>query len=610
MTSTLTERSQSFGHLFVERVAKTPNGEAYRYLDGGEWQSLTWTQTKDRVFRIAAGLIDLGVQPQQRVAIAATTRIEWILSDLATLCAGGATTTVYPSTAAPDVAYILGDSESVVVFAENEAQAEKVRDADLPALLAIVLFDRTTSSPTDPPTSSGSRVPTLTLDELMDRGKARLAAEPDVVDKRLAGTNPEDLATLIYTSGTTGRPKGVRLVHANWTYEGSAVAALNILTPQDVQYLWLPMSHVLGKVLSAVQFELGFSTAVDGDLTKIVENLAVIKPTFMGGAPRIFEKVHTKVTLTARGHGGIKAKIFDWAIGVGIKASRVRQQRKPVPRLLGAQLAVADRLVLSTIRERLGGRIRFFVSGSAALSRDVSEWFDACGMIILEGYGLTECSAAAAVNLPGDTRIGTVGPALPGSEIKIAPDGEILLRGGGVMRGYHHNPQATSEVLTEDGWLHTGDIGELVDGYLRVTDRKKDLIKTSGGKYVAPQKLEVIFMAVCPYASQIVVHGEGRKFVSALITLDPELIVQWGGEHGLAGRTAAELATEPAVIEMMGGYVDTMNSRLERWETVKKFVVLPRDLSVEEGDLTPSMKVRRKVVERKYMDELDKLYVD
>jgi len=609
MTTTLTERSQSFGHLFVERVAKTPNGEAYRYLVGGEWTSLTWTQTKDRVFKIAAGLIDLGVQPQQRVAIAATTRIEWILSDLATLCAGGATTTVYPSTAAPDVAFILGDSESVVVFAENEAQAEKVRSADLPALLAIVLFDKA-ASPTESSGSSESGVPTLTLDELMARGETRLAAEPDVVDNRLAGTNPEDLATLIYTSGTTGRPKGVRLVHANWTYEGSAVAALNILTPQDVQYLWLPMSHVLGKVLSAVQFELGFSTAVDGDLTKIVENLAVIKPTFMGGAPRIFEKVHTKVTLTARGHGGIKAKIFDWAIGVGIKASRARQQRKPVPRLLAAQLAVADRLVLSTIRERLGGRIRFFVSGSAALSRDVSEWFDACGMIILEGYGLTECSAAAAVNLPGDTRIGTVGPALPGSEIKIAPDGEILLRGGGVMRGYHHNPQATAEVLTEDGWLHTGDIGELVDGYLRVTDRKKDLIKTSGGKYVAPQKLEVIFMAVCPYASQIVVHGEGRKFVSALITLDPELIVQWGGEHGLAGRTAAELATEPAVIEMMGGYVDTMNSRLERWETVKKFVVLPRDLSVEEGDLTPSMKVRRKVVERKFMGELDKLYVD
>ena len=605
MTTTLTERAQSFGHLFVERVAKTPNGEAYRYLVGGEWTSLTWTQTKDRVFRIAAGLIDLGVQPQQRVAIAATTRIEWILADLATMCAGGATTSVYPSTAAPDVAFILGDSESVVVFAENEAQAEKVRGADLPALLAIVLFDGPAAQD-----AAGSRVPTLTLDELMARGKERLAAEPDVVDKRLAGTNPEDLATLIYTSGTTGRPKGVRLVHANWTYEGSAVAALNILTPQDVQYLWLPMSHVLGKVLSAVQFELGFSTAVDGDLTKIVENLAVIKPTFMGGAPRIFEKVHTKVTLTARGHGGIKAKIFDWAIGVGTKASRVRQERKPVPRLLAAQLAVADRLVLSTIRERLGGRIRFFVSGSAALSRDVAEWFDACGLIILEGYGLTECSAAAAVNLPADTRIGTVGPALPGSEFKIAPDGEILLRGGGVMRGYHHNPQATAEVLTEDGWLRTGDIGELVDGYLKVTDRKKNLIKTSGGKYVAPQKLEVIFMAVCPYASQIVVHGEGRKFVSALITLDPELIVQWGGENGLAGKTATELATEPAVIEMIGGYVDTLNSRVERWETVKKFVVLPRDLSVEEGDLTPSMKVRRKVVERKHMGELDTLYVD
>ncbi len=605
MTTTLTERAQSFGHLFVERVAKTPNGEAYRYLSGDQWKSLSWAQTKDRVFQIAAGLVDLGVQPGQRVAIAATTRIEWILSDLATLCAGAATTTVYPSTAASDVGYILGNSESAVVFAEDEKQAEKVRASELPSLLAIVLFDGTA-----PQDGSGSSVPTLTLDELMARGNDRLAAEPDVVDKRLADTHPEDLATLIYTSGTTGRPKGVCLAHANWTYEGSAVAALDILRPDDVQYLWLPMSHVLGKVLSAVQFELGFTTAVDGDLSKIVDNLAVVKPTFMGGPPRTFEKVHTKVTLTARGHGGLKAKIFDWGIGVGIQASRVRQQRKPLPRLLAAQLAIADRLVLRTIRERLGGRIRFFVSGSAALSRDVAEWFDACGMTILEGYGLTESSAAAAVNLPHDTRIGTVGPALPGSELKIADDGEILLRGGGVMRGYHDNPTATAAVLSEDGWLHTGDIGELVDGYLRVTDRKKDLIKTSGGKYVAPQKLEVIFMAVCPYASQIVVHGDGRKFVSALITLDPELIVQWGGEHGLAGRTAAELAAEPAVKSMIGEHVEALNARLERWETVKKFVILPRDLSVEDGDLTPSMKVRRKVVERKHMAELDSLYVD
>ena len=602
MTAMLTERAQSFGHLFVDRVDKTPKGEAYRYRVGDEWKSLSWAQTKERVFNLAAGLVDLGVAPQQRVAIAATTRIEWILSDLAILCAGAATTTVYPTTAASDVAYILGDSESVVVFAENPDQANKVLEGDLPRLTAIVLFDGTVEST--------EQVTILTLDELTARGAALLAKEPDVVDKRIADCGPEDLATLIYTSGTTGRPKGVRLVHDNWTYEGKAVAALGILGPDDVQYLWLPMSHVLGKVLSAVQLEFGFSTAVDGDLTKIVENLGVIKPTFMGGAPRIFEKVRAKVTLTAQGHGGLKAKIFDWAIGVGVEGSRLRQQRKQPSGLLAIKLGIADKLVFSTVRERLGGHIRFFVSGSAALSKEVAEWFDAVGMTILEGYGLTESSAAAAVNLPGDTRIGTVGPALPGSEFRIADDGEILLRGGGVMRGYHNNPEATAEVITEDGWFHTGDIGELSDGYLRVTDRKKDLIKTSGGKYVAPQKVEVIFSAECPWAGHIVVHGEGRKFVSALITLDPEMITEWAGEHGLAGKSVEELAKEPAVYDLIKEHVDSLNSQLERWETIKKFVILPNDLTIENGEMTPSMKVRRKVVEKKYMAELDALYQD
>jgi len=607
MTTTLTERSQSFGHLFVERVAKTPDGQAFKFRVGDHWQSLTWAETRQRVFQVAAGLVDLGVQPQQRVAITSTTRIEWILSDLAILCAGAATTTVYPSTTAEDVGYILGDSESVVVFAENATQAAKVRAAELPSLLAIVLFD---GHAADDGAVADSSVPTITLEELSTRGRQRLEREPELIDQRVAGIEPEDLATLIYTSGTTGRPKGVRLVHTNWTYEGTAVAALDILSSADVQYLWLPMSHVLGKVLSAVQLELGFATAVDGDLTKIVENLAVIKPTFMGGAPRIFEKVRARVTMTGESAGGIKAKIYHWAVGVGAQASRVRQQRKQPSRLLSWQLAVADRLVLRTIRERLGGRIRFFVSGSAPLSRDVAEWFDAVGMTILEGYGLTESTAAASINLPNDTRIGTVGPAMPGSEFKIADDGEILLRGGGVMRGYHHQPQATAEALTEDGWLHTGDIGELVDGYLRVTDRKKDLIKTSGGKYIAPQKVEGIFKALCPYASQIIVHGEGRNFVSALITLDAELIVEWAGRHHLAGKTPEELATEPAVLTMIGGHVEELNKRLERWETIKKFVIVPHDLTVEDGELTPSMKVRRKVVERKYMTDLDQLYLD
>ena len=601
-TTALDDHPGSLGQVFLDRVAATPDREAFRHPVGTGWQSLTWADTRDRAFAIAAGLIGLGVGPGERVAIAAETRMDWILADFGILCAGAATTTVYPNTGPEDFGYILTDSQSRVIFAENAAQVEKIADAELPDLCAVVVFDAEGARPV-----AGKEF--FTLDELAAKGRALLGEQAGLVDDRIAAIEPETLATLIYTSGTTGRPKGVQLVHANWTYEGKAVAALDLLHPDDVQYLWLPLSHVFGKMLIAMQMELGFATAVDGDLNKIVENLGAVQPTFMAGAPRVFEKVKSRVTLTAQGGGGIKAKIFNWAFSVGERASDVRQARKPLPALLKAQLALADRLVFHKIRHVVGGRIRFFVSGSAKLSADVARWFDAAGLTILEGYGLTETSAACSVNMPHDTRIGTVGPALPGSEFKIAEDGEILLRGGGVMRGYHHNPEATAEVMTED-WFHTGDIGEMVDGFLKVTDRKKDLIKTSGGKYVAPQKVETIFKAVCPYASHIVVHGDGRKFVSALITLDPDTIFEWAEKNGHAGASSADLAKAPDVIALINGYVDQLNSRLERWETIKKFVLLPDDLSVDAGELTPSMKVRRKIVERAHMAELDALYID
>ncbi len=598
MASTDT-RSASMGQLFRDRILSTPDAEAFRRRAGQGWESLTWGQTKEQVYDIAAGLIDLGVRAEQRVAIVASTRVEWILADLAIACAGGATTTVYRSTAAEDVDYILADSESVVVIAEDAGQVAKVLGADLPDLVAVVLIE-----------GEGDGDKVISWAALVERGRAVRKSRPQVVDERIDATGPESLATLIYTSGTTGRPKGVRLVHDNWTYVAKAVTELGILSADDMQYLWLPLSHVFGKMLIAVQVQIGFASAVDGDLTKIVENLGAVRPTFMAGAPRIFEKVRARATMTGEGAQGLRAKIFDWAFVVGLAASRRRQSRRPLTRWHTLQLAVADKLVFSKIRTVMGGRIRFFVSGSAALAPEVAEWFDAAGMVVLEGYGMTETSAATCVNLPHDTRIGTVGPVLPGSEAIIAADGEILVRGPGVMRGYHNMPGATEEVLTADGWLHTGDVGRFTDGYLTITDRKKDLIKTSGGKYVAPQKIEGIFKAVCPYASQIVVLGEGRRFISAMITLDPESIVEWANGHGLGGRSPEQLALEPAVRELISGFIDQLNSRLERWETIKRFFILPRDLTVEDGELTPSMKVRRKVVEKQHAAELDKLYVD
>ncbi len=599
MSVTLSERPASFAQLFFDRVKATPDSQAFSSPSPGGWKSLTWAQTKTRVVDLAAGLIALGIGPEDRVAIASTTRLEWILADFAVMCAGGATTTVYPSTRSGDVAFILTDSGSRVVFAEDDKQVAKIAAANLPDLLAIVTFDGA---------ADGEKV--LSLDHLAAKGKALLADKPTAVDDVVAALGPENLATLIYTSGTTGRPKGVRLVQDNWVYEAVAIDAHRILSFDDVQYLWLPLSHVFGKVLLAIQLRIGFSTAVDGNLDKIVENLASVRPTFMAGAPRVFEKVRAKVTLTAQGGGGLKAKIFNWAFDIGLKISRLRQSGAPVPKSLTAKYKVADKLVLHKIRALLGGRVRFFVSGSAKLSLEVAEWFDAAGVQILEGYGLTETSAASCVNLPFDCRLGTVGPPVPGTEAIIAADGEILLRGPGVMRGYHNNPAATEEVLDADGWLHTGDIGELVDGYLNVTDRKKDLIKTSGGKYVAPQKVEIVFKAVCPYASQIVVHGEGRKFCSALITLDEDAMQGWAASNGMAGATMDELAGSDKVRTMLSGFVDQLNAQLERWETIKKFVILPRDLSVDDGELTPSMKVKRKVVEKQYMHLLDELYKD
>lgn len=601
-TANLSDRQASFGHLLLDRIAKTPELPAFLAPDpaaAGGWRTLTWAQTGQQVSELAAGLLALGIGVEDRIAIASSTRLDWVLADLAIMCAGGATTTIYPTTKQDDVTFILADSDSVAVFAENDEQIAKLSGADLPKIRVIITFDGT---------ADGDRV--LSMDQLAERGRALLAERPSAVTDRVAELQPENLATLIYTSGTTGKPKGARLVHDNWTYEGKAVEVIGILSPDDVQYLWLPLSHVFGKVLLAIQLTVGFASAVDGDLDRIVANLASTRPTFMAGAPRIFEKVRAKVTLTAQGGGGLKAKIFTWAFGVGVAVSRRRQAGTPIPGMLKAKYAIANKLVFAKIQHLVGGRARFFISGSAKLSEEVAEWFDAAGVPVLEGYGLTETSAASCVNLPHDNRIGTVGPPLPGTEVMIAADGEILLRGPGVMRGYHNNPAATDEVLSADGWLHTGDIGEMVGGYLKVTDRKKDLIKTSGGKYVAPQKIETVFKAVCPYASQILVHGDGRKFCSALITLDPDAIVEWAKGHGMAGASVEELAASPAVRTMMEGFVAEMNTRLERWETIKKFIVLPRDLSVEEGELTPSLKMRRRAVESQYQQELDALYTD
>ena len=329
----------------------------------------------------------------------------------------------------------------------------------------------------------------------------------------------------------------------------------------------------------------------------------------MGAAPRIFEKAYGRITTMMSGEGGAKAKLFDWAIGVGRQAAVLRADGAKPSGLLAAKFAAADKLVLHKVRARFGGKIRFFISGSAALNRDVAQWFDATGMLILEGYGLTESSAGSFLNRPDAYAFGSVGWPMPGTGVRIADDGEILLNGPGIMSGYHNLPADSAVSIDGDGWLHTGDIGNLDErGFLRITDRKKDMFKTSGGKYVAPSAIETMFKGVCPYASQLIVHGDGRNFVSALVTLDADAIVGWAAENDLADKSYAEIVTSPAAREMVQGYIDELNAKLNRWETIKKFLILPRDLSIDDGDLTPSMKLKRKIVAAKYKTELDALY--
>ena len=598
--SKIEKRAPSVARMFLNRVAATPHAEAFRFPQDGDWESVTWQQVGERVHHIAAGLISLGIRPEDRVALASATRYEWVLVDFGVMCAGAATTTVYPTTIAADVVYIVANSGSRVVVAEDQNQVNKLLEhrAELPDVSKVVIID-----------GNGDGDWVITLNELEQRGKQLLADSANVVEERVSAIGPDQLASLIYTSGTTGRPKGVRLTHGAWTYTAAAIDSLNVLGPDDLNFLWLPLAHSFGKVMLALPLLVGFPTAIDGRVDKIVDNLAVLHPTVMGAAPRIFEKAHARIEQMIAEQGGLKKRIFEWSIGVGLRVSAARQAGEKPSLASSLAYRVADRLVFSTIRERFGGRIRFFVSAAAALDRNVAQWFDAVGITVLEGYGLTETAAASFINRPNAYRFGTVGWPFPATEVKIADDGEILLRGPGVMTSYHDLPDATAEALDEDGWFRTGDIGEIdADGYLRITDRKKDMFKTSQGKYVAPAAIEVRFKGLCPYVGELLVIGEAKPYCVALVSLDGEAITDWAAKHGLAGKSFAEIARDDRTCELIAGYVDALNSELNRWEQIKKFTILDRELSVESGDLTPSMKLRRKVVVGKAAADISALY--
>ncbi|MGW4801153.1 AMP-dependent synthetase/ligase, partial [Nonomuraea sp. NPDC004297] len=500
----------SIPSLLRDRIAATPDAEAYRVPAADGWTSLSWREVGEQVRGLALALSGLGSGPGARVSILCSTRLEWIVCDLAVLATGAATTTIYPSNTAAESAFVITDSGSTLVIAENDEQVAKLASVreQLPGVTQVIVID---GSPSD----DGW---VITLGSLADA-----PADGDY-DAMVDAIAQDDLATLIYTSGTTGRPKGVELTHDNWLYAAGAVREIDLISPDDLHFLWLPLSHSFGKLLEVVMIGIGVPTAIDGRLDKIADNLGVLRPTVMAAAPRIFEKIHNTVVANMRREGGLKLRIFDWARQTGNRVVRARQRGAAVPVTTRLENAVADRLVFAKLRERFGGRIRFFISGAAPLSQEVAEFFDAAGLTILEGYGLTESSAGSFLNRPESVKFGTVGPPFPGTEVRVAVDGEILIKGRGIMRGYHGLPEETAEAL-EDGWLHTGDIGEVDEaGRLRITDRKKELIKTSGGKYVAPTYLEGRIKAACPYVSHVFVHGDLRNYVTALVTLDMDVV--------------------------------------------------------------------------------------
>jgi len=595
---------RSVVEMFQHRVSSTPDAEAMSGRKDGQWHSMTWREVERRVRAVAGGLLSLGLQKGERAAILATSRPEWVIADVGILAAGGATSTIYTSNTAEESAYILEDSGSRVCFVENAVQEAKLREVRgrLGGVARLIQIDGDSAEP------DGW---TISLAELERLGEAWNAAHPGGLDAVIAAVGPQDLATLIYTSGTTGKPKGVMLTHDNWLFEAETLADLNILGPDDKQLLFLPLAHSFGKVLEVVSIRLGVNTAVDGVIDDLVANLAVVRPTVMGGVPRVYEKVYNRVVTGAREGGGLKYKIFQWALGVGGRVSRLRQQGREPAGLLAFQHRLADKLVYSKLKARLGGRLRFLISGGAPLSRAIAEFFHSCDILILEAYGLTETSAGSIGNRPERYKFGTVGLPYKGVEVRIAEDGEILMRGRGVMQGYYNLPEDTAEALEPDGWFHTGDVGVIdADGFVTITDRKKDILVTAGGKNIAPQNIEGRLKASCPYISQVVMLGDRRPFCVALVTLNEETTAKWAREQGLDVKSYADLATRPEVKQLIRDGIEAVNAGLASYERIKDFHLLDHDLSQETGELTPKMSVKRKVVESRHREILDGFYKD
>jgi long-chain acyl-CoA synthetase len=586
--------SATIADLLPAAVSNYGSGPAVMYRDdSGQWATRSFAEVGDQVRRLSLGLIDLGVQKGDKVSILANTRPEWTYYDFAALTAGAIVVPIYQTNSPEECQYVLENSDAKVVVVEDSEQLEKIRQVRdrCPKLEHVILM-------------TGSSEDAISADALAERSASREASE---WEERWRSVAPDDICTIIYTSGTTGPPKGCVLSHGNYRAMLNMSREQSVLESGRITYLYLPLAHSFALLIQLLSFDVGGVLAYwERDPLKILPNLAEVKPHYFPSVPRIFEKIYTAANSKADKAGGVQRAIFNWAVGVGRRVRELERRGKSPWPGLRISYAIADRLVLSNIRNLFGGRIIEAVSGAAPINPEILRFFDAAGVLVLEGWGMTETSTAATVARPDEFRFGTIGKPFPGCEVRIAEDGEILVRGPNVFQGYYKNEEATRETLV-DGWLRTGDIGTVdADGFVKITGRKKDIIITAGGKNITPANIEAE-VKQHPLVSQCVVIGDRRPYLVAVVTLDPEEAVSFAREHGL-GEDPEAIASNAQVRKAIEGQIEKVNQKFARVEQVKKFEILPRDLSQEGGELTPTMKVKRNVVADKYASKIESLY--
>jgi long-chain acyl-CoA synthetase len=588
---------ETIPRIFLSAVDRYGRG-ALMYKGAGGWTTISHAETEERVSAIAAALETRGIGRGDRVALLSENRPEWALVDYAVTGMGAADVPLYPTLPANQIAYILKDAGAKAIFVSTPAQLAKIQEirGQLPDLRQVVCFD-------DP----GASGPADRFDALLEEGRKAIAAGTATPFRRRAlEVERDDVATLIYTSGTTGNPKGVMLTHYNLASNVAAAQQHDVLRPEpgDVALSFLPLSHVFERMVDYWYWDAGITIAYAESMEKVVDNLVEVRPTVAVSVPRLYEKIYSRVV----GGSGLKGKIAHWAVRVGGKVVDARMSGGKPGGALAAQYRIADKLVFSKLRARTGGRLRTFISGGAPLAPDIARFFFAAGLPVYEGYGLTESSPVIAVNKPAAVRLGTVGTMFPGVEVRLGADGEILTRGPHVMKGYWNNPAATAQSVDADGWLHTGDVGELdADGFLRITDRIKNILVTAGGKNVAPAPIENVAV-MSPYVAQVVMIGDRRPFPVLLVVPDYENLLPWAQQNGIATTDRAELARDPRVQKLIEDDTIGRLTGFARYEMPKKVGIIPSEFTIDDGSLTPTLKVKRKVVEERYRDVIEGLY--